>query len=102
MVDSFNQKVYKITQQIPSGKVATYGQIAKLIGNPKAIRAVGNALHKNPAPIKVPCHRVVNRDGRLAINFGSGGMQGQKKLLEKEGVAVLDFTVNLKKYLHSI
>lgn len=99
---SFSEKVYEAAKKIPEGKVVTYGQIAKLIGNPKAVRAVGNALHVNPTPIKVPCHRVVDRDGRLAKNFGSGGAQGQKKLLEKEGVAVLDFTVNLKKYLHSV
>lgn len=102
VISSFSKKVYEITSNIPRGKVLTYGQIAVLAGNPKAVRAVGNALHKNPTPIKVPCHRVVNRDGKLAKNFGSGGQKGQKLLLEKEGVVVHGFAVNLKKYLHSL
>ena len=57
-VELFYQKVYDVTSRIPSGKVATYGQIAALCGNPRAARAVGNALHRNPFPETVPCFRV--------------------------------------------
>ena len=64
------------------------GQIALLCGNPRSSRAVGYALHVNPYPGVVPCHRVVNREGRLAPAFAFGGAQIQKELLEKEGVPV--------------
>lgn len=60
---SFYDKIYESVGKIPYGKVATYGQIAALSGNPKAARAVGNALHKNPLPGIIPCHRVVNASG---------------------------------------
>lgn len=70
--NSFSQKVYRIVRKIPRGKVVTYGQVAAKLGKPKAARAIGNVLHVNPYK-DVPCHRVVNREGRLAINFGSGG-----------------------------
>ena len=61
----FQQKVYALINKIPQGKVATYGQVAKLVGKPKAARAVGMALKNNPTPITVPCHRVVGSDGSL-------------------------------------
>ncbi len=81
----FSEKVYRATKQIPFGKVATYGQIAKIISQPKAARAVGNALHHNPDPKTIPCHRVVNREGRIAPSF-----KGQKEKLLKEGVKFKD------------
>lgn len=83
---SFSQKVYSLTKRIPQGKVITYGQIAKKIGKPKAARAVGNALHQNPDPKSIPCHRVVNQEGRLAPNFANQGWQEQKRRLIKEKV----------------
>ena len=61
--DSFYDKIYRAVQQIPPGKVATYGQIASMAGNGNAARVVGNALHVNPAPGVIPCHRVVNAQG---------------------------------------
>ncbi len=64
----------------------TYGQIAAKLGKPKAARAVGNALHNNPDPKTIPCHRVVNREGRLAPNFAGKGWQEHKRRLLKEGV----------------
>lgn len=85
---SFYDEVYKVVKHIPCGKVATYGQIARILGSPKASRAVGYALHFNPQPIIIPCHRVVNRFGSLAPAFAFGGIDEQKKLLEKEGIAV--------------
>ena len=84
--------------QIPYGKVATYGQIATMAGNGRAARAVGNALHINPAPDVIPCYRVVNSKGRLAPHFAFGGSDVQKELLEAEGIEVINDMVDLKKY----
>ena len=66
-------KIYRAVQRIPKGRVATYGQVATMAGNGNAARAVGNALHVNPAPGVIPCHRVVNAKGRLAPGFAFGG-----------------------------
>ncbi len=86
MKGSFSEKVYWLTRQIPKGKVATYGQIAARLGKPKAARVVGNTLHHNPDPKTIPCHRVVNREGRLAPGFGDVGWIKQRKKLLTEGV----------------
>ncbi|MEY8359142.1 MGMT family protein [Anaerotruncus colihominis] len=84
---TFDESVYAAVRLIPRGCVATYGQIALLCGNPRASRAVGWALRRNPAPgTEIPCHRVVNREGRLAPAFAFGGPQAQRDLLESEGV----------------
>ena len=97
---SFYDIVYEKVKQIPKGKVATYGQIAILCSSPRASRAVGYALHCNTNPGVIPCHRVVNRFGRLAPAFAFGGMDVQKQLLNKEGVFVDDdYCVDLEKYL---
>lgn len=85
---SFYDKVYEQVCKIPKGKVATYGQIAVMCGSPKASRAVGYALHFNPRPGVIPCHRVVNRFGGLAPAFAFGGMEVQASLLRAEGVEV--------------
>lgn len=94
----FFAAVYKAVKKIPKGRVATYGDIAWAIGKPKAARAVGQVLHVNPQPVVIPCHRVVNRLGKLAKGFGFGGMIKQKELLQADGVEVVDNTVDLKKY----
>ena len=97
---NFYEKVYEIVRQIPKGKVATYGQIALLCGNPRASRAVGYALHCNPEPGIIPCHRVVNREGRPAPGFAFGGPQVQREMLESEGVVFdNDGKVLLKTFL---
>jgi methylated-DNA-protein-cysteine methyltransferase related protein len=96
---TFYDQVYEVVKTIPIGKVATYGQIAHLCGSPCAARAVGNALHVNPMPLVIPCHRVVNSYGGLAPFFAFGGKDRQKKLLEEENVSVDDnYAVDLKKY----
>lgn len=96
---SFYDEVYKIVRLIPEGKVATYGQIAKILCSPKASRAVGYALHFNPMPGIIPCHRVVNREGYLARSFAFGGAECQAELLAKEGVVCDDeYRVDLSKY----
>ena len=98
--DNFFNKVYKTVRDIPKGKVATYGQIDALCGAPRASRVVGTALHHNPEPVRIPCHRVVNRLGQLAPAFAFGGKEIQRKLLESEGVKVNDdFSVDLSEYL---
>ena len=95
---SFYDKVYNVVMKIPRGRVATYGQVAAAAGSGGAARAVGNALHKNPAFGVIPCHRVVNAKGELAEAFVFGGVNVQKDLLEEEGVEVVDNRVELKKY----
>jgi methylated-DNA-protein-cysteine methyltransferase-like protein len=91
--------VYRIVKQIPSGKVATYGQVAKVLGEPKQARVVGWALHVNKDS-EVPCHRVVAKDGRLADNFAHGGREVQYFLLQAEGVKFFNsYYVDLKNCL---
>lgn len=84
------EKIYSIVKEIPCGKVATYGMVAVLAGNPRLSRVVGYALHVNPDPSAIPCHRVVNREGRCSGSFAFGGINAQRALLEKEGVTFLD------------
>lgn len=98
IADSPSRRIYEAVKKIPKGKVATYGQVAKLAGNEKMSRAVGNALHKNPEPGTIPCHRVVNSKGELAGEFAFGGLGAQAKLLEKEGVEVKNGRVDLDIY----
>ncbi|HHT92477.1 MAG TPA: MGMT family protein [Clostridia bacterium] len=96
---SFFKSVYEAVKLIPKGRVATYGDIARYVGSPRAARVVGYALHVNPEPNAIPCHRVVNREGRLAPSFAFGGMEVQKALLEAENVEVSDDGyVDLAKY----
>jgi methylated-DNA-protein-cysteine methyltransferase-like protein len=96
----FFNRVYDMVKQIPRGKVATYGQIARLIGEPGKSKIVGWALHKNPYQGIVPCHRVVNRNGELSGAFAFGGADVQRRLLEEEGVVFEeDGTVNLRRFL---
>ncbi|MBP5780404.1 MAG: MGMT family protein [Clostridia bacterium] len=94
----FADSVYKLVKQIPRGSVATYGQIAGLLGNRGMARAVGNALHRNPQPGIIPCHRVVAQGGRLSANFAFGGPFGQKERLTAEGVEIADGRGNMKKH----
>ena len=75
--------------------MATYGQVAEMAGNKKMARAVGNALHKNPEPGVIPCHRVVDSKGNLADEFAFGGLGAQAKLLKEEGVLVVDGRADL-------
>lgn len=92
---TFREKVYQITKEIPCGKVATYGQIARLCGKPKAARAVGLFMKTNPnAPI-VPCHRVVAFDGKLTGYSAGDGVKTKRKMLIKEGVKFTGEKVDL-------
>lgn len=97
---SFYDKVYEVVKQIPKGKVATYGQIARLCGSPRASRAVGYALHCNPNQGEIPCYKIVNREGKLAKSFAFGGIDVQKLLLEQDEIEVDEnYCVDLDKYL---
>lgn len=91
--------IYEVVKMIPRGKVATYGQIAALAGNPRAAREVGWALHVNKDPENIPCHRVVNRNGCLSKAFAFGGVEEHMRRLLAEGIIVReDKTVNLEEY----
>src|SRR3989344_4598551 len=95
---SFNEKCYSLLRKVPKGKVTTYGELAKAVGSPKAARAVGNAMNKNPYAPKVPCHRVVGSDGSMT-GFASG-IKDKIKMLEEEGIKVENGKINLEKYLY--
>ena len=91
------KKIYEAVRKIPKGRVATYAQVAELAGNKRMSRAVGNALHRNPDPVNIPCFRVVNSRGELSGNFAFG--EGvQERLLTEDGVEVSDGKVDLSVY----
>ena len=101
MAESFFERCYSIVRQIPAGRVASYGQIAGILGEPRRARYVGFAMHASPG-VKggVPCHRVVFKDGRLAPGFAFGGPDAQRSLLESEGVGFLpDGRVDMNRYV---
>lgn len=89
-VDTFFTRAHDVVRQIPSGRVASYGQIARMMGEPRKARFVGYAMHASPGVAGgVPCHRVVFKDGRLAPGFAFGGPGAQRELLEAEGIMFL-------------
>ncbi len=98
----FFENVYEVVKLIPVGKVATYGMIARIVGRPRMARYVGYALHVNPQPGIIPCHRIVNREGRLSSAFAFGGINAQAELLAREGVEVIDGKVDLAVYLWNV
>lgn len=94
------EKIYAVVRSIPKGRVASYGQVALLAGNPRWSRVVGYALHVNPEPITIPCHRVVTKDGSLSKAFAFGGENMQRTLLAEEGIEFLpDGRVDLSRFL---
>lgn len=94
---TFRDKVYNIAKKIPKGKVATYGQIARLAGNPKASRAVGMFMRTNPYAPFVPCHRVVGSNGSLIGYSGGKGIATKKTMLISEGVLFIKNKVDLSR-----
>ncbi len=86
----FKQQVFDLVKKIPKGKVLTYGEVARILGKPRYARQVGWALHQNTEGSGVPCHRVVDRTGRLAPNFAFDGAQEQRRRLDVEGVKFKD------------
>ena len=85
---SFELKVWTYLKKIPLGSVKTYSEVAKGIGKPLAVRAVANAIGKNPYAPKIPCHRVIRSDGSLGGYSGKGGIKTKKLLLKKEGITL--------------
>ena len=98
METELQKRVYKTCKLIPKGKVSTYKELAHAI-NSKAYRAVGTALNKNPYAPKVPCHRVINSNGKIG-EFASG-TENKIKILKKEGIEIKNNKIDLKKYLHN-
>lgn len=98
VTDSPTKRIYEAVKKIPKGRVATYGQVAAMAGEPKMARAVGNALHKNPDPDHIPCYRVVNSKGELSGAFAFGGSNEQANRLRADGIEVIGNKVNLEKY----
>lgn len=97
MAEGFFERAYDVVRQVPEGRVATYGQVAALVGEPRKARFVGFAMHSSPGMAGgVPCHRVVFKDGSLAPGYAFGGADAQRAMLEGEGVVFLsDGRVNL-------
>ena len=84
----FQLKVWAYLKKIPHGSVKTYSEVAKSIGKPLAVRAVANAIGKNPYAPKIPCHRVIRSDGSLGGYSGKGGIKTKRLLLKKEGISL--------------
>ena len=93
------ERIYTVVKKIPKGKVASYGTVAAMAGNPRWARVVGYALHVNPEPGTIPCHRVVTKNGEISAAFAFGGENMQRLLLSEEGIDFLaDGKVDMKKY----
>ena len=98
MSENAFERIYAVVRRIPRGRVATYGQIALLAGNPRWSRVVGYALHVNPDPAGIPCYRVVDRFGRVSSAFAFGGGNRQIELLEADGIPCPGGRVDLAHY----
>jgi methylated-DNA-protein-cysteine methyltransferase-like protein len=96
----FFNEVYKIVSRIPEGSVMTYGMIADMLGRPRASRIVGYAMNGAPADQNLPCHRVVNKEGRMCPGDIFGGEDKQRRMLESEGVTFLENgCIDMEKHL---
>ncbi len=93
---AFHAAVYRLVGRIPKGQVATYGQIAALLGYPRAARAVGQAMRH--VPPHLPWHRVVNAQGGISLRGNVGGMLTQRLLLEQEGIPVRRGRIRLRRH----
>lgn len=95
MTTVFQERCYKILNKVPKGKVTTYKELAKAL-NSKAYRAVGSAMNKNPYFPKVPCHRVINSDGK--VGKYANGTKKKIKILKEEGIEIIGGKINLRKF----
>ncbi len=84
-VPPFSREIYGVVRRIPPGSTMTYGEVAAAVGRPRAARAVGQAMRKNPVPLLVPCHRVLGKDGALVGFSAPGGTRTKGRLLRLEG-----------------
>ena len=93
-----SRRVYELLCEVPRGRVITYGELARRLGNKAFARAVGNALHKNPDGNKYPCYKVVDCNGNLSRAYAFGGIEEQARRLEADGITVTDNRVELTRY----
>ncbi len=93
-----NQMIWQVVAAIPHGKVATYGQVAKMCGFPRHARYVGTTLKNLPKDTTLPWYRVINAKGEIAFPVGSAAYKRQKSLLEAEGVSFINTKLSLKAY----
>ncbi len=99
MTTGFFEKVWALVAQIPYGKVASYGQIATMLGNPRAARTVGWALSSTPKEMDIPWHRVINSKGQISLGDTCASGEIQKNLLESEGIEInARGQIDLQKY----
>lgn len=98
-MSNFYKLVYLVVQRIPSGYVMNYGTVAMLAGCPRCARQVGYALHVNPDPATIPCHRVVMKNGGLSSAFAFGGADEHRRRLEADGVTFREGKVDMDKHL---
>jgi O-6-methylguanine DNA methyltransferase len=96
----FSERVLQLTQKIPKGKVTTYSEIARALGNPGASRAVGNALRRNACPDRIPCYRVVRSDGSPGGYSGVMDSLGKIRRLERDGIGIKGKKVDLERHFH--
>ncbi len=101
MKKKFSEQVLELTSRIPRGKVTTYGEIARALGNPKASRAVGTALRKNESPDRIPCYRVVHSGGSVEGYSARSGTKEKIRRLRRDGIAVRKGKVKMEKHFHS-
>ncbi len=96
----FSEKVFSLVKRIPKGKVSTYKDVAAAAGKPKAVRFVGWILKNNTDPENIPCYKIVMSDGSIGGYCGSSQKNIRKKikLLEREGIEIINGKINLKKY----
>jgi methylated-DNA-protein-cysteine methyltransferase-like protein len=97
-LDEFEQQLYTWLAQVPAGQVVTYGQLARLVGRPNGARWVGHRLGRLPAGSKLPWHRVLNARGCSSLPLDKGGSNRQLRLLQREGVLVVDGRVSLRRF----
>ena len=96
---NFYERIYEVVKSIPEGRVMSYGQVGAVLGNVHFAQTVGNALHVNPSPADIPCHRVVRSDGSVSEGYAFGGAAAQRKRLEDEGVCFKsNGKVDMKRY----
>lgn len=95
---SYQQKFWQVVGQIPSGKVATYGQIAELAGLPRMARAVGRTLSQLPKDTRLPWFRVINAKGEISFPIDSTAYKKQKACLEEDGIIFINGKIKLKQY----
>lgn len=101
-LSTFSKRAIQLIKAIPEGKVATYGLIAALAGNPRAARGVTWLLHSSSEKYTLPWHRVINAKGQISFSPLSSSYSLQKELLEQEGIIIINGHIDLKKYLWDV